>query len=841
MPTRKETQSARSDWTFSCTNTTPSERKKLCVALGRIQLATRQPGSKRRVKEIGPTWVTVSGAVPVKYDATVAWLERVLGDFEADWEVTSEVPSRASAAPAEAAPAEADASRAEVAPASAAFVPASASPAAASSLPASADPADRSWPPVTRVLLLKCLRTLDNANQKDFKDYVVATKKLGEGTFGKVFAGVHAESGRPVALKCFKRSSESEVRDQFFQEALFLREVGSHPNVVPLLDVTSVGAGLALVFPRGVGLNQLRGARDGRGMTKPEVIVVSRQLFLGLAHVHSRDIFHGDIKPDNLLVMAAVDFQFASQTKDRKPAPSAAPADGPSAAPADGPSVASQLRRSSRVAAADFHQDYNARARYLHQLENEVVVQICDFGAAMCLHPAVRSTTPCDPAALQTLWWRAPEVLLGSECFGLPADIWSAGLTMAELSLGRHIFAGDSMWDQVRRIIQVKGTPGVGSPMRAWPQCPKELPNFSAADWPRELSERLGEEGVDCLNGCTWLTPCKRLSAQGVAEHSFLDSMRMHDVRDPLGGTSWVAQRGLFRVQQGVVSDDVFKWIRGDPWFWEDGGANQHLERPLRKKHCMTAEETVNKVELCFSASAAGGIQDSATFNSMIVHGPCPAFRLAAWAAAFKTANSAWLLQLGEDIVQRLARHSEKELGHNGFHFLAVPPCDWFNYYFSVQFMRPGERQDPKHFDGGASILAGGLTLWGRRTICLEAVPVEEESPPLDGPSGPLLLPQTPGAFYQGNFASPSHWVVHDSCDESDLFEARSGETFKVAVIFRSSCFAAARARTSSSPPGPKIVFDLVSEAVHRALGSTTLRLPTLSECLAAHRRIACE
>jgi len=43
-----------------------------------------------------------------------------------------------------------------------------------------------------------------------------------------------------------------------------------------------------------------------------------------------------------------------------------------------------------------------------------------------------------------TLWYRAPEVLLGDEIYSIPVDIWSMGCIFAEMFLRRPVFTGDS-------------------------------------------------------------------------------------------------------------------------------------------------------------------------------------------------------------------------------------------------------------------------------------------------------------------------------------------------------------------------------------------------------------
>lgn len=58
-----------------------------------------------------------------------------------------------------------------------------------------------------------------------------------------------------------------------------------------------------------------------------------------------------------------------------------------------------------------------------------------------------------------TLWYRAPDVLMGSKSYGTPIDVWSAGCIMVELFLGYPLFRGRNSEDQIDAIFKILGTP----------------------------------------------------------------------------------------------------------------------------------------------------------------------------------------------------------------------------------------------------------------------------------------------------------------------------------------------------------------------------------------------
>jgi len=73
-----------------------------------------------------------------------------------------------------------------------------------------------------------------------------------------------------------------------------------------------------------------------------------------------------------------------------------------------------------------------------------------------------------------TLWYRAPDVLMGSKKYSTPIDIWSIGCIFAEMSNGRPLFPGSNPSDELLRIFKLMGTPDP----EQWPAV-KELPEWS--------------------------------------------------------------------------------------------------------------------------------------------------------------------------------------------------------------------------------------------------------------------------------------------------------------------------------------------------------------------------
>ncbi|CAM9595305.1 unnamed protein product, partial [Laminaria digitata] len=88
-------------------------------------------------------------------------------------------------------------------------------------------------------------------------------------------------------------------------------------------------------------------------------------------------------------------------------------------------------------------------------INREGELKLADFGLARAFGIPVRSYTH----EVVTLWYRAPDVLMGSRKYSTPVDIWSIGCIFAEMATGRPLLTGTSESDQLARIFRQMGTP----------------------------------------------------------------------------------------------------------------------------------------------------------------------------------------------------------------------------------------------------------------------------------------------------------------------------------------------------------------------------------------------
>jgi cell division cycle 2-like protein len=88
-------------------------------------------------------------------------------------------------------------------------------------------------------------------------------------------------------------------------------------------------------------------------------------------------------------------------------------------------------------------------------MDNKGNLKICDFGMARKYGDPLKPYSP----VVVTLWYRAPELLLGSPIYSPAVDMWSAGCIFAELLTTKVLFPGEGELDQIKKIFSELGMP----------------------------------------------------------------------------------------------------------------------------------------------------------------------------------------------------------------------------------------------------------------------------------------------------------------------------------------------------------------------------------------------
>ncbi|KAI9800676.1 MAG: hypothetical protein M1825_003998 [Sarcosagium campestre] len=124
-------------------------------------------------------------------------------------------------------------------------------------------------------------------------------------------------------------------------------------------------------------------------------------------------------------------------------------------------------------------------------------------------------------AGVVTIWYRAPELLLGATRYTPAIDLWSAGLILAELLLSEPTLPGDRPLEQLELTVKLLGSPtgndlnslsDMGCPMlMAWER--DLLPRGRADNLERRFLERTSPLTVRVLANLLRWDPLARWTA----------------------------------------------------------------------------------------------------------------------------------------------------------------------------------------------------------------------------------------------------------------------------------------------------------------------------------------
>ncbi|KPM09694.1 serine/threonine-protein kinase D3-like protein [Sarcoptes scabiei] len=158
------------------------------------------------------------------------------------------------------------------------------------------------------------LKTQNNQHQQENPDIsqqyqIFVDEMLGAGQFGTVYGGVHRTSRRQVAIKVIdKRRFPTKQEAQLKNEVSILQNI-SHPGVVHLEKMFENMERIFVVMEKlnGDMLEMILNGENGRLDERVTKFLIY-QILVALRYLHSQNICHCDLKPENVLLSSDSNF-----------------------------------------------------------------------------------------------------------------------------------------------------------------------------------------------------------------------------------------------------------------------------------------------------------------------------------------------------------------------------------------------------------------------------------------------------------------------------------------------------------------------------------------------------
>jgi len=168
-------------------------------------------------------------------------------------------------------------------------------------------------------------------------------------------------------------------------------------------------------------------------------------------------------------------------------------------------------------------------------MNNRGTIKVADFGLAR------RYGDPVGVGGLTqlvvTLWYRAPEILLGATEYSTAVDMWSVGCIFAELVLNEPLFPAKGEIEMINRIFQLLGPPS----KTTWPDY-SSLPLAKSINLPppaapgfRQKFTYLTAAGIDLIASMFAYDPSRRISAEDALKHHWFTEAPMPKHKDLFG------------------------------------------------------------------------------------------------------------------------------------------------------------------------------------------------------------------------------------------------------------------------------------------------------------------
>lgn len=136
------------------------------------------------------------------------------------------------------------------------------------------------------------------------KKRYVFSEVLGSGAFAFVKKAVRIEDGKEVAVKIIPKRNMKE-HDKMVKDEINVLQGLNHPNIIGFYDYFESRDKFYLVFELATGGELFDRLFERGKFSEKDAVIIIRSILKGLKYLHSQNIVHRDMKPENLLFKTA--------------------------------------------------------------------------------------------------------------------------------------------------------------------------------------------------------------------------------------------------------------------------------------------------------------------------------------------------------------------------------------------------------------------------------------------------------------------------------------------------------------------------------------------------------
>ena len=135
-------------------------------------------------------------------------------------------------------------------------------------------------------------------NKGDITQFYQVIKKIGEGSYGKIYKVKNKQSGD---IRAMKQITKSKIKDiSKFQTEIKILSMVDHPNIVRLFEVIEDDKYFNLLQELCTG-GELYKKHQTTQLKEKEIAIIFNQIMSAVAYCHEKGIVHRDLKLENVL------------------------------------------------------------------------------------------------------------------------------------------------------------------------------------------------------------------------------------------------------------------------------------------------------------------------------------------------------------------------------------------------------------------------------------------------------------------------------------------------------------------------------------------------------------